>query len=200
VASPGVVYAGHVTFSHDTHQSLQAVVDLVNTSPACGGTEDLPSAASLQRFVAEHHVSSVRASDYDDVAAIHRVRERFRVVFGVADPALVATLVNPLLAEAPVCPRLTDHDGYDWHVHYFAPGATLADHIAVDGGMALAHVVAAGETDRLRICEAPDCASVLVDMSRNRSKRYCDARTCGNRLNVAAYRARKRGLITAAGT
>jgi predicted RNA-binding Zn ribbon-like protein len=63
--------------------------------------------------------------------------------------------------------------------------------------MALAHVVVAGETERLRVCEAPDCSSVLIDMSRNRSKRYCDARTCGNRLNVAAYRARKRSLISA---
>ena len=58
--------------------------------------------------------------------------------------------------------------------------------------MALAQVVAAEETERLRVCEAPDCEAVLVDLSRNRSKRYCDARTCGNRLNVAAYRQRKR--------
>lgn len=178
--------------SHDTNLSLQAVVDLANTSPHCGGHEGLPDAASLRAFVAGHHVSGVRESDYDEVAAIHRVRERFRAVFGLADFANVAARVNSLLAEAPVCPRLTDHDGYDWHVHYFAPGAALADHIAVDGGMALAHVVAAGETDRLRVCEAPDCRSVLIDYSRNRSKRYCDARTCGNRLNVAAYRARKR--------
>jgi predicted RNA-binding Zn ribbon-like protein len=194
-----VVYAWSVIFSHDTHFSLRAVVDLVNTSPACGGTESLPDAASLRAFVADHHVSSVVDSDYADVAAIHQVRERFRMVFGLADPVDVAARVNSLLAEAPVCPRLTNHDGYDWHVHYFAPGARLADHLAVDGGMALAHVVATGETDRLRVCEAPDCSSVLVDLSRNRSKRYCDARTCGNRLNVAAYRARKRGLITAGG-
>jgi predicted RNA-binding Zn ribbon-like protein len=185
--------------SHDTHLSLQAVVDLVNTSPACDGREGLPSAASLRDFVAGHHVSSVSDSDFADVAAIHRVRERFRAVFGLTESSAVADLVNLLLAEAPVCPRLTDHDGYDWHVHYFAPGATLADHLAVDGGMALAHVVASGETDRLRVCEAPDCSSVLVDLSRNRSKRYCDARTCGNRLNVAAYRARKRGLTAATG-
>jgi predicted RNA-binding Zn ribbon-like protein len=58
--------------------------------------------------------------------------------------------------------------------------------------MALAQVVAVDEIDRLRVCEAPDCQAVLLDLSRNRSKRYCDARTCGNRLNVAAYRERKR--------
>jgi predicted RNA-binding Zn ribbon-like protein len=182
-------------FGHDTYLSLQTVVDLVNTSPACSGSEGLPSPAGLRTFVAEHHISGVHSRDYDDVEAIHRLRERFRSAFGGADARTVAALVNSLLAQARMCPRLTDHDGYGWHVHYFAPGAALADHLAVDGGMALAHVVAADETDRLRVCWAPDCASVLVDLSRNRSKRYCDARTCGNRLNVAAYRARKRGVV-----
>jgi hypothetical protein len=186
-------------FSHDTHLSLQAVVDLVNTSPACGGRELLASPSSLRDFVAGHHVSGIRESDFDDVAAIHGVRERFRLVFGLVESSAVAEVVNLLLAESPVSPRLSNHDGYDWHVHYFAPGAALADHLAVDGGMALAHVVASGETDRLRVCDAPDCSSVLIDLSRNRSKRYCDARTCGNRLNVAAYRARKRGLIATSG-
>ena len=58
--------------------------------------------------------------------------------------------------------------------------------------MALAFVIAAGEWHRLAICATPDCDRVLVDLSRNRSKRYCDARTCGNRLHVAAYRARQK--------
>ncbi len=58
--------------------------------------------------------------------------------------------------------------------------------------MALAQVVTADEIDRLRICEAPTCHAVLLDLSRNSSKRYCDASTCGNRLHVAAYRERKR--------
>jgi predicted RNA-binding Zn ribbon-like protein len=58
-------------------------------------------------------------------------------------------------------------------------------------------VLAAGERERLRLCEAPNCQQALVDLSRNRSKRYCDARTCGNRLNVAAYRERKRSAAGA---
>ncbi len=58
--------------------------------------------------------------------------------------------------------------------------------------MALAFVIAAGERYRLATCAAPDCDRVLVDLSRNRSHRYCDSRTCGNRLHVAAYRARQR--------
>lgn len=187
-------------FSHDTRLSLRAVVDLANTAPGVSRTEQLPDAESLATFVTAHDISGAHDSDYADVAAIHRVRERFRAVFEVADPATASALVNTLLAEAPLCPRLTDHDGHDWHMHYSAPSATLAEHIAVDGGMALAHIVAAGEIERLRVCLAPDCRSVLVDMSRNRSKRYCDARTCGNRLNVAAYRARKRHDVLPAGS
>ncbi len=181
-------------FSHDTQHSLLAVVDLVNTSPECGNVESMPDASCVRAFVERHDVSGVRTSDLSDVAALHRVRASFRAVIGVTEPAVVAARVNALLSEAPVCPRLTDHDGYPWHIHYFAPGASLAEHVAVDGGMALAQVVAADETDRLRVCEAPDCQAVLIDLSRNRSKRYCDARTCGNRLNVAAYRQRKRQL------
>ena len=48
------------------------------------------------------------------------------------------------------------------------------------------------ELERLRLCDAPDCDAVLVDLSRNRSRRYCDTGNCGNRANVAAYRARKK--------
>jgi predicted RNA-binding Zn ribbon-like protein len=62
--------------------------------------------------------------------------------------------------------------------------------------MALAFVIAAGERSRLATCAAPDCSRVLVDLSRNRSKRYCDSRTCGNRLHVAAYRERRRAAAS----
>ena len=34
--------------------------------------------------------------------------------------------------------------------------------------------------------------NLLIDLSRNHSRRFCDD-GCGNRANVAAYRARRRG-------
>lgn len=180
-------------FSHDTELALLAVVDLVNSAPECGGVEKLGDREAVRAFVDRFHVSAVQPRDLDAVEALHGLRGRFRQAFGVDDQAVVAARVNTLLAEAPVTPRLTFHDDYGWHVHYFAPGTTLAEHLAVDGAMALAHVVSMDETERLRVCDAPDCEAVLIDLSRNRSKRYCDARACGNRLNVAAYRQRKRG-------
>lgn len=171
---------------------MQTLVDLVNTDPAFGDSEDLPDVEALQRFVSRHQISHADPVTPRDVAAVQRIRPALGALFGVGDQVTAAGLVNELLSPAKVRPRLTHHDEYDWHIHYFAPGATLAEHIVADGGMALAHVIAADEVDRLRICEAPTCRAVLLDLSRNRSKRYCDASTCGNRLHVAAYRERKR--------
>ena len=179
-------------FSHDTEHSLACVVDLVNSAPTRGTDEQLRDLDALGDFVARHDVSEVTQLTHGDLRAVRDLRDEIRPVFGLTDEALAAQIINSLVSQAPVTPRLTDHDGYPWHMHYFAPGASLAEHLAVDCGVAVAHVVTAGEVERLRICDAPDCDQVLVDLSRNRSKRYCDARTCGNRLHVAAYRERQR--------
>ncbi|MCX3059070.1 CGNR zinc finger domain-containing protein [Streptomyces beihaiensis] len=182
--------------THDTRCSLDTVVDLVNTAPddtEGGATPDgLADLAALTEFVRRNNISDVGVLTERDLDAVRGVREKFAAVFAAQDPRAAATLINDLVAAAGTTPRLTDHDGYDWHVHYFAPGASVADHMAADCGMALAFFVVAGEQERLRRCEAPDCRHAFVDLSRNRSRRYCDSRTCGNRLHVAAYRARRK--------
>lgn len=178
--------------NHDTRCALDDVVDLLNTA-ADGETPDaLVSLAELRAYVERNDVSDVGTLTEDDLAAVRAVRQSFAEVFAATETRTAAGLVNALVAEAGCTPQLTDHDGYDWHVHYFAPGASVADHLAADGGMALAFVIVSGERDRLRRCSAPGCRRAFVDLSRNRSRRYCDSRTCGNRLHVAAYRARQR--------
>jgi predicted RNA-binding Zn ribbon-like protein len=181
-----------VLINHDTRCALDSVVDLVNTQPLIEGREALGDVAALRGFVERNQVSEVGRLDQDDVTAVHAVRARFTDVFASTGDAEAATMLNEMIAQAGTTPRLTDHDGYEWHVHYFAPGASLADHLAADCGMALAFLIVAGERERLRRCDAPDCRRAFVDLSRNRSRRYCDSRTCGNRLHVAAYRARRR--------
>ncbi|WP_328402765.1 CGNR zinc finger domain-containing protein [Streptomyces sp. NBC_00390] len=177
---------------HDTRFALDTVVDLVNTAPESEQDDRLADVEALYEFVQRHNVSDVGELGPRDLKAVHGVRAQFAAVFAAPDSRGAADLINGLVAGAGTTPRLTDHDGYDWHVHYFAPGASIADHLAADCGMALAFIVVAGEQERLRRCEAPDCGRAFVDLSRNRSRRYCDSRTCGNRLHVAAYRARRK--------
>jgi predicted RNA-binding Zn ribbon-like protein len=181
-----------VDFGHDTECALALVVDIVNSAPERSHVEGLPDLAALESLVARRQVSEVDALTPDDLAAVLRLRGRLGAMFTAPDEATAVRLVNDLVADARTTPRLTDHGDWPLHMHYYAPGARLAEHLAADGAMALAFVIAAGEWHRLAICAAPDCDRVLVDLSRNRSKRYCDARTCGNRLHVAAYRARQK--------
>lgn len=56
---------------------------------------------------------------------------------------------------------------------------------------AISHLVVAEETGRLRICRGDDCQAAIVDLTRNRSKLFCDFGNCANRAHVRAYRARR---------
>lgn len=178
-------------FAHDIECALGVLVDLVNTGAE--GAERLPDTAALQTFIDGTGMSDVPPIEPADLAEVRRLRTRFREIFLVAEDArAVVPLVNGLLGGVRATPHLTDHDEYDWHVHFFAPGSRVGEHLAVEIGMALAYVVSAAELDRLRVCAAEDCDRVLVDLSRNRCRRFCDSKTCGNRAHVAAYRARRR--------
>ena len=54
---------------------------------------------------------------------------------------------------------------------------------------------------RVRLCEAPDCVWLFYDGTRNRSRRWCDMRQCGNRMKARRHHARRRdGARDGAGT
>ncbi len=102
----------------------------------------------------------------------------------------MVAIVNGLLRESHALPQLVRHDDEPYHLHAVPRDAPLATRMAVEAAMAMADLVRMGELSRLRHCDHPDCDNVLVDLSRNRSRRFCDA-GCGNRAAVSAYRARK---------
>ncbi|QFU85239.1 CGNR zinc finger domain-containing protein [Amycolatopsis sp. YIM 10] len=52
-------------------------------------------------------------------------------------------------------------------------------------------VIGGDRIDRLRECEAEDCALVFLDTSRPGNRRWCSMQRCGNRHKVKAYRARQ---------
>ena len=176
--------------AHDSARSLSLAVDLVNSR--ANGAELLPDLTALRALLDEHDVSGSRALSTEDLEEVHALRLRLRAVWTARDMRTAAAVVNGLVAEAGALPQLTDHDGHDWHLHWTAPSARVGSRLAADAGMGLAEVLREDGAARLRACEAPDCEAVFVDLSRNRSRRYCDTGNCGNRLHVAAYRARLR--------
>ena len=114
-----------------------------------------------------------------------------REVWEAPDRRTAAELINVMLRDAHALPQLTKHDELDWHIHATAPGAPLAQRMAAEAAMAFVDITRMNDLDRLRVCAADDCTAVLVDFSKNRSRRYCDTGNCANRAHVAAYRARQ---------
>ena len=177
-------------FAHDTTAGLHCATDLVNTLH--DGEDTLDDVGALERFFNAHAFTGRRRGTADELAAVRALRPQLRAVWTASTTAEVAGLVNRLLGQADARPWLTAHDDWGWHLHATAPDAPLAQRIAAESAMAFADLVRLEELDRLHVCEADDCEAVLIDLSRNHSRRYCDTGNCGNRQHVAAYRARKR--------
>jgi predicted RNA-binding Zn ribbon-like protein len=55
-----------------------------------------------------------------------------------------------------------------------------------------ASLLCSDDLARLKQCPGPECGWLFVDSSRNRSRRWCDTRLCGNRDRVARHYARNR--------
>ena len=177
-------------FSHDTEVSLAETAALVNTTGLDGDT--LVTLADLDDYLARNPYSGVIRRTPEELESVRALRSRLRRLWTVASRDEAATLVNEILDEADARPYLARHDEWDWHLHVTRPDAPLADRIAAEAAMAFLDLIRADALGRLRICAAEDCEDVLIDLSKNSSKRYCDTGHCGNRTNVAAYRARKR--------
>ena len=200
-----------MAFAHDTTAALVLAADLVNSgrhandandandANHAGGAGDddlLPDVGALEAFLDKHGVEPRPRATAADLDAVQALRPRLRAVWQAADqdPQSLADLVNRLLCDSGARPRLVDHGGgWGWHLHVTGHDAALGDRIAAQAGFAFADLVRLREADRLRRCEAPGCEAVFVDLSKNRSRRYCDTGNCGNRQHVAAYRERLRG-------
>jgi predicted RNA-binding Zn ribbon-like protein len=177
-----------MVFAPDTEVALRTVVNLVNTG--VNGREGLASVADLDRFLDAEEFSGGRTRDAAELESVLQLRRELAAVW-TADEDTAVEAVNRLLRDANALPQLMKHDGWDWHLHATAREAPLADRMGTEAAMALADVIRSKEMDRLRICESDDCDAAVLDLSRNRSKRYCDTGNCANRAHVAAYRARQ---------
>jgi predicted RNA-binding Zn ribbon-like protein len=180
-----------VTFAHDTELALTSAAALVNTDPGAGSGEDtLRTKEQLVAFLDGLGWSGSRVGDEAELAAVRSLRPRLRAMWRLDEEGLVHA-INEILLDSQALPQLVDHDDIGWHIHAVPPEAPLDTRMLVEAAMAFIDVIRSEELDRLKLCAADDCDNVVVDLSRNRSKRFCEG-GCGNRENVRAYRDRQR--------
>jgi predicted RNA-binding Zn ribbon-like protein len=165
--------------------SLQAAVALVNSAEP---PDTLTTVDDLDEWYTAFSFTGRRADDQAELDAVRALRPVLRdLLTRSRDDA--AELVNTLLSEAGAVPQLVRHQPFDWHVHAVSNDAPLVTRITVETAMAMVDVIRTDELSRLGVCSDDDCGGLVLDLSRNRSRRFCST-TCGNRNAVAAYRAR----------
>ena len=77
--------------------------------------------------------------------------------------------------------------GFDWQ--WSRPGAAL-DRVLWSVARSAANLLTQDDLSRLRQCGGDDCGWIFLDTSRNRGRRWCDMRDCGNVAKVRRFRRR----------
>ncbi len=161
--------------------AVKLAADLANRRPTSAGEladRCRATGIALELPVAPH--------DLDDTLATLTAWEK---VVDAADEHERAELLNRMLATAGAYPRLTDHAGTGWHLHYRDDRQPLAALLSslISVGTAL-HLAGRG-MHRLRRCAVTECTAIFADTSRTGRQRYCSPR-CANRDAVRRHRAR----------
>ncbi|MBU2668908.1 CGNR zinc finger domain-containing protein [Actinoplanes bogorensis] len=177
-------------FAPDTVESLNFVVALGNTTPGSSrsGEDELATVDQLAGLLSRFSYTGRIDHDKAELLSVRDVRTQLRSLW-VLDRDEAVGVVNQMLRDARALPFLTRHDQLDWHLHATSPDVPLVVRMRAEMGLAFTDVIRMNEMGRLRVCEADDCDGLVLDLSRNGSKRFCTVR-CGNRMNMIAFRER----------
>jgi predicted RNA-binding Zn ribbon-like protein len=175
-----------MVFAHDTEAALQSAVALVNSASE---PDTLTTVRELDAWYVEHQYTGRRDGDAAELAEVRALRPVLRNLL-TAERDQAASMVNAMLVEAHALPQLVRHGEMDWHLHAVATDVSLVRRVLVETAMAMVDLVRTDELSRLAVCADDTCDGIVLDLTRNRSRRFCST-TCANRVAVAAYRARQ---------
>ncbi|ASA19494.1 CGNR zinc finger domain-containing protein [Paenibacillus donghaensis] len=100
-------------------------------------------------------------------------------------------LLNPYMGQGPVVRQLAWAPTGEAELQ-LQPQRSGWEQVMAEVAASFAAALLDKESSRFRICDNPDCLWVYYDDTRNRSKRYCDDKACGNLMKVRRFRARKK--------
>jgi len=179
-------------------------LDFANTvsdRPSRAPIERLRDYADLVRFAVQTGItpkaaarSLLRAAESDPAAA-----EQTLVAARVLREALYdlffaqATGAKPAERDLEILDAAWHRLSLDIDFHWtWTDGPEALDSMLgpiVESAVAL---LTAGPRDRVRTCESDTCQWVFLDTSKNRSRRWCDMKQCGNREKARRFQERAR--------
>ena len=75
----------------------------------------------------------------------------------------------------------------DYRWEWQSSGSDFLDRILWPIAESAAELLTSEARTAIRECEAPDCEWLFLDHSRNRSRRWCDMKSCGNRQKARRH-------------
>ncbi len=75
----------------------------------------------------------------------------------------------------------------DYRWEWRSNGSDLLDRILWPIAESAAELLTSEDRAAVRECRAPDCEWLFLDHSRNRSRRWCDMKSCGNRQKARRH-------------
>lgn len=169
----------------DTDTYVQDALDLVN--------HRLGSLDEVSTLLANRPALRARLSP-NDLEPLRRSQAQLASIVdssAAGDDAAVVSQLNALLDEYPIRPQIAGHDAQSWHLHVSDADTSVAGFVIGEALFGLTLLATTLGPTRLGRCAAPACDRGYLDTSPNRSRRFCGTR-CATRVNVAAYRERRR--------
>lgn len=149
----------------------------------------------LQKFIVDWKLFDPGNARPKDIVALRAFRNLLRrmaeaLAAGKTVGAKDIRAFNAVLAGGPVVRRIEDHnDNFNLNLTPLKQDWTQ---VMAEIAASFAATLCEGERGRIRICDNPDCLWVFYDDTRNRSKRFCDDKSCGNLMKVRRFRARRK--------
>lgn len=195
-------------FDAEINRALTAAVDLLNTAEgqysAQPSPDGLTSIEALKKFIAAQDNALKWPSAGIDRAEVERVRELRSTLGSIWTSAPIESeepigQLNSLLEKVGTKivraePGSASEEGSQYRAAPIPVSQKPADVMTADIAAALQFLVVHDETGRMRTCRGQNCDAAIVDLTRNRSKLFCDFGNCANRAHVRAYRARQAAL------
>jgi len=75
-------------------------------------------------------------------------------------------------------------DGFEWE---WRGEEGLFERVLWPVVQAATELLTSDALSRIRECEGPGCGWILLDQTKNRSKRWCEMKTCGNRAKMRRF-------------
>jgi len=96
--------------------------------------------------------------------------------------------INEVIGRRPVRAQLERADSGGYLVDFSPVGGNWIERVERDLAGAFVSMLRRAHPPRIKVCSG--CGAVFYDESKNRTRRWCDSRTCGNRARVRRYRTR----------